>query len=73
MQLRRRSRDKRAIVAVAHSILVTAYHILNGERRYKDLGGDLFLRRRHPEILARRLVRQLESLGHHVTLEALAA
>jgi transposase len=73
LQLRRRRGDKKAIVAVAHSILVIAYHILKEERAYEDLGSDFFLRRAHPEALARRLVRQLESLGHQVTLEPLAA
>jgi transposase len=73
LQLRRRRVDKKAIVAVAHSILVIAYHILSADRSYEDLGGDFFLRQRRPDILARRLVRQLESLGHRVTLESLAA
>jgi transposase len=37
---------------------------------YNDLGADYF-QRRDPERLARRLVAQLESLGHKVTLEHL--
>ena len=39
---------------------------------YRDLGGDYFTRR-DPERPTRRLVAQLERLGHHVTLEAAAA
>jgi hypothetical protein len=39
---------------------------------YHDLGGDYFSRR-DPERATRRLVAQLERLGHHVTLEAAAA
>ncbi|MBV9417602.1 MAG: hypothetical protein JO363_21635 [Solirubrobacterales bacterium] len=34
---------------------------------YRDLGGDYFTRQ-DPDRLTRRLVRQLEALGHHVTL-----
>ena len=73
LQLRRRRGDKKAIVAVAHSILVIAYHVLKEDRPYHDLGSDFFLRRQRPDLLTRRLVRQLESLGHSVTLEPLAA
>jgi transposase len=73
LQLRRRRGDKQAIVAVAHSILVIAYHILGEERPHQHLGGDFFLRRQRPDVLTRRLVRQPESLGHRVNLEPLAA
>jgi hypothetical protein len=39
---------------------------------YRDLGGDYY-RRRDPERQTRRLLAQLETLGHHVTLEKVAA
>ena len=39
---------------------------------YRELGGDYFSRR-DPERATRRLVFQLERLGHHVTLEAAPA
>jgi transposase len=39
---------------------------------YRETGGDYFTRR-DPERATRRLVAQLERLGHHVTLEAAAA
>jgi transposase len=38
----------------------------NGEL-YRDLGGDYFTRK-NPDRLTKRLVRQLEALGHDVTL-----
>ncbi len=38
---------------------------------YNDLGGDYFSRR-DPERQTRRLVAQLERLGHHVILETAA-
>ena len=72
LRLRRSRGDRKATVAVAHSILVIAYHILKHDRPYQELGGDWFLRRERPDLLTRRLVRQLEALGHHVTLEPLA-
>lgn len=60
---------KRAIVAVAHSILVIAYHILKDKAPYYELGGDYFDKRR-PEVTARRLVKRLEHLGYQVQLQA---
>ncbi len=58
---------KRALVAVAHTILVIIYHILTRHEPYRDLGEAYFnhLERQHVE---RRLVRRLERLGYSVTL-----
>jgi transposase len=39
---------------------------------YRDLGGDYY-QRRNPERRTRRLLAQLEALGHHVTLEPMPA
>jgi transposase len=72
-QVKRRRGHKRAIVAVAHSILIASYHILKDDVPYQDLGGDYFARRADPERLASHLVRQLERLGHTVTLETSTA
>ena len=58
----------RAAVAVAHSILVSVYYILSRDEPYTDLGAD-WLARRHDEAHARRLVAQLERLGHTVVLD----
>lgn len=59
---------KRAAVAVGHSILIAAYHILDRHQPYHDLGGDWFLQRYSNQAHVRRLVHQLERLGHRVTL-----
>src|SRR6266480_4676121 len=69
LRVRRRRGHKKAIVAVAHSILVAAYYILRDEVSYQELGGDYFINREDQERLTRRLVRQLERLGQRVTLE----
>lgn len=58
-----------AIVAVAHSILVIAYHLINRKEPYRELGGDYFDKRR-PEATAKRLLKRLEQLGFNVTLES---
>jgi len=72
-RLRARRGHQRATVALAHSIIVAAYYILQDGVPYHDLGGDYYLRRQRPDQLVRRLTRQLEQLGHHVTLEPTAA
>jgi transposase len=62
----------RAQVAVAHSILVSAYYMRLRDEPYRDLGAD-WLARRNDEAHPRRLVAQLEKLGHNVTLDQPAA
>ena len=63
----------RAVFAVGHSILVIAWHLMAHDRDYADLGGDHFTRATDAEARQRYLVRQLEALGHKVTLEPAAA
>jgi transposase len=61
----------RANIAVGHSILVAAYHMLQRDQAYADLGPD-WRERRNAEAHTRRLVAQLEHLGHTVILEPAA-
>lgn len=70
-RLRGRRGTSIATIAVAHSILVAAFHILDQLVPYQDLGGDWFVRRHSPEQHARRLVRQLAALGYEVELNEL--
>jgi transposase len=67
--IRRMGRNK-ALVAVAHSLLVIVYHVLESRAGYRELGGDFF-DRRHRQTRQQRLIRQLEALGLKVTVEAL--
>jgi transposase len=60
---------KRAIIAVAHSILIIAYCMQKNQCEYRDLGSDYF-DRLNADGLKRYLVRRLEGLGHKVTIEA---
>jgi transposase len=57
---------KRAIVAVAHSILVISYHIIQRKEPYRDLGGDYFDKQR-PEATAKRLLKRLQHLGYDIS------
>jgi transposase len=71
--LARRIGRQKATVAVAHSILVIAYHVLADKVGYRELGGDYFAKRADTHQLERRLVRRLEQLGNRVTLEPATA
>ena len=70
-RLRARRGHKRAIGAVKHSIICACWHMLTTGEIYHDAGGDYFTRL-DPLKQTRRLVAQLERLGHTVTLEAAA-
>lgn len=63
---------KRAAVAVGHTILIIAYHILKEGTIYKDLGANYF-DERDKAATVRRAVRRLENLGYKVTVEPMAA
>jgi transposase len=62
---------KKGAVAVGHSILVSAYHLLRDGVAYQDLGGNYFDERDRLTV-ERRLIRRLEALGHKVILEPAA-
>ena len=69
-RLASRRGKNRAIVAVGHTILVAAYYIWHDEVAYHDLGSDHFDRRRRERTVSQ-LVRRLQRLGYHVSLEAI--
>jgi transposase len=68
-----RRAEGKAIFAVAHTLVVIVWHILaEDDAEYEDLGADWFERRNDSAAHTRRLVHQLEKLGHRVTLEPAA-
>jgi transposase len=62
---------KRAALAVGHSILTIAYHMIDRGTSFNELGADYF-DRRNPERVRDRLVQRLERLGYKVSLEQAA-
>ena len=62
---------KRAGMAVAHRILIIIYHLLCEGVPYEEKG-DAFFEERDRDLIEKRLVRQLERLGHQVSLQPLA-
>jgi transposase len=65
-RLASRRGKKKALIAVGHTILVIAYHLLKHGGTYEDLGANYF-DERDRQAVARRLARRLEALGFNVT------
>jgi Transposase and inactivated derivatives len=72
LRLRARRGAKKAIVAVAASLLTTVYHMIREGTSYKDLGANHFDRHDHARAV-RRLVARLEQLGYHAQITQHAA
>ena len=70
---RSQAAKKKAIVVVAHALVVIIWHILATGKPCHELGTDYFTRRLDPERETRRLIAKLEARGHRVTLEDAAA
>jgi transposase len=71
-RLTARRGKKRALIAVARTILQSSYFMMQRGTRYKDLGADYY-DRRDPEGLAKRLAKRIEKLGFTVALQPKAA
>lgn len=72
-RLIRRCGKGKALVAVARSILVITWHLLEDpDARFIDLGSDFYDHHVHKDRQTRNLVRQLQALGHQVTLSTAA-
>lgn len=72
-RLVRRRGKQRALVAIQRSILIIVWHLLaDPNARFVDLGSDFYERRVNKERRTRDLVRQLNALGHQVTLSPAA-
>ena len=69
-RLNKRLGRKKALVAVAHSLLVIIFHVLQRDQTYTELGGDYF-DRHHVEQQRDYYVRRLQLLGLKVTIEEL--
>jgi len=63
---------RRALVAVAHSIIVIAFHMLRDHVPYRELGGNYFDERKK-EAVTDRLIKRITKLGYSVSLTPLPA
>jgi transposase len=71
-RLAKRLGRKKALVAVAHSLLVIIYHVLHSDQSYTELGGDYF-DRQHVEQQRAYYIRRLQMLGLKVNVEEMLA
>lgn len=71
LRLKARRGAKKAILAVAASMLTACYHMLKNGVEYRDLGSDHFTRRDRSKAISR-LVRRLNDLGCEVQLSEAA-
>lgn len=69
VRLCRRRGYKRAIVAIAHSMLIAIYHMIRNDQPYRELGANVF-DTRSAESKKTFLIKQLEHLGYTVNLTA---
>ncbi len=56
-------------MAVAHRLLIIAYHVIARREPYHELGAD-YLERRRPAVVVDRLVQRLRQLGVEVPVTA---
>ena len=72
-RIKSRRGHAKATIATGHKILTAAYHVLNQGVPYHELGEEFFYHRdtENTERYRRRLIKQLERLGHQVTLQPL--
>ncbi|GAA3831895.1 hypothetical protein GCM10022226_61310 [Sphaerisporangium flaviroseum] len=63
---------KKAIVVVAHAMIVIVWHVLATGKPYHELGEDYFTNRHDPDKETQCLISKLQAPGHKVTLEPAA-
>jgi len=71
-RLAKRRGEQRALIAIAHTILVICWHLLVDETTYTELGTDYLAGKDQPDRRRRLLVAQLEQLGYTVQLTTAA-
>ena len=67
-RLAKRRGQQRALIAVAHTLLVIIWHMLSEGTVYTEIGVDYLARNDNPDRRRRHLVKQLEQLGYQVEL-----
>ncbi|MBO0876876.1 MAG: hypothetical protein J2P19_26165, partial [Pseudonocardia sp.] len=63
---------RKAIFAIAHTLIVIIWNVLATDSAYTDLGADFYVHRNDPDRQTRRLIAKLEALGHRVTIQPAA-
>jgi transposase len=69
-RLAARRGKKRAAFAIAHTILIMAYHVIKEQCTYRELGADYFDRLNEAHLI-KRLTSRIQALGYKIDLEKL--
>jgi hypothetical protein len=64
---------KKAVVTVAHAVIVIIWHVLATGRPYHELDAEYLTTRKDLEKETQQLIAKLQALGHKVTIEPAAA
>ena len=72
-RIRKRRGEQRALIAVAHTLLIICWHILAEDTIYQELGPDYLAGKDQPDRRRKQLVSQLEKLGYTVELAPVAS
>lgn len=67
-RIAKRRGQQRALIAIAHTILVICWHLLTEDTTYVELGTDYLAGKDQPDRRRRHLVQQLEQLGYNVAI-----
>ena len=65
----RNPRARKAAVAVAHTLVLIVYCVLDRRIPYNELGDDFYSRRQDPERYKDKLITRLAKLGYTVTVQ----
>ncbi|HYI96444.1 MAG TPA: transposase [Bryobacteraceae bacterium] len=71
-RVRTRRGEQKAIMAVAHQLIIIIFHIVRDGCVYQELGANHYDQHNKPK-LTRKLVDRLQKLGYHVTLKPIEA
>ena len=64
-QLSSRMGSKKALVAIAHKMLIAIWHILKNKVSYKDLGAD-YLNQGRKDKIVRHYIKKLQQMGYEL-------
>jgi transposase len=71
-RIARRRGQQRAAMAIAHTLLIIIWHMLNDGTIYTEIGVDYLIRNDNPDRRRRHLIKQLQQLGYQVELSPAA-
>jgi transposase len=63
---------KKALITIAHKLLIACYHIIKYKIPYKELGTDHFIKGKEEKIM-NHYIKKLQQMGYNVNLQTIGA